>query len=320
MRKREPIEFERKRGIIWVCDVQDSSKALNSDNVVDAIEEFLPRLLWIGRQVVEAARGSFVKWTGDGFLSWFPCELERERARIVANAFDAAWHLSFTNNVTNLAVRSSGSPSFSLRHGITWEPDALVMSVEESNDHRSMDILGRDVVLAFRLASIRVDFPHISTQKALADIAIKHAHTNHTFNSLNLSDDDVLKYFKGERRSLKQLVGSSEARKSRRSKRPVVDQVMGAFKMLRSGLQNQADYAKMVDEYVNRLRSGPEWAKEILDKETRFINNDLIGTLLKVLESSGNIQKSIEQTDAEGFQRLWHTLAQSGSSGEFRSS
>ncbi len=320
MRKRDPIEFERKRGIIWVCDVQDSSKALNSDNAVDSIEEFLPRLLWIGRQVVEAARGSFVKWTGDGFLSWFPCELERERARIVASAFDAAWHLSFTNNVTNLAVKSSGSPSFILRHGITWEPDALVMSIEESNDHRSMDILGRDVVLAFRLAGIRVDFPHISTQKAIADIASKHTHTNHTFNSLNLSDDDVLKYFKGELRSLRQLVGSSAARKSRRSKRPVVDQVMGSFKMLGSDLQGQPDYRKMVDEYVYRLRSGPRWAREILDKETRFISKDLIATLLKVFESSGNIIESIEQLDSEGFHRLWQALERLASSGEFRSS
>jgi class 3 adenylate cyclase len=61
--------FQRSRGLVWVCDLANSTRALNDDASVDALEEFIPRLYWTSMQAVEAIGGLFVKWAGDGFLA-----------------------------------------------------------------------------------------------------------------------------------------------------------------------------------------------------------------------------------------------------------
>ena len=76
--KETSFTFERGRGVVWVCDIQNSSRFLNDDESVQAMEQFFPRLHWLGKVAVDAAGGRFVKWTGDGFLAWFPIELYRE--------------------------------------------------------------------------------------------------------------------------------------------------------------------------------------------------------------------------------------------------
>ena len=53
---------------MWVCDIANSTKFLNADAEVDALEEYLPRLYWTALQAVSAADGMLIKWTGDG--SW----------------------------------------------------------------------------------------------------------------------------------------------------------------------------------------------------------------------------------------------------------
>jgi class 3 adenylate cyclase len=67
----ESFEFERSRGIVWVCDLSKSSTFLNDNDTASALESFLPRLYWASAMTVEAAGGRFIKWTGDGFLAWF---------------------------------------------------------------------------------------------------------------------------------------------------------------------------------------------------------------------------------------------------------
>lgn len=94
------FEFERSRGIIWVCDLANSSKYLNDNESVDDIEEYLPRLYWTSSKLVEAFGGKFIKWTGDGFLAWFETPLDRLTHKKADLVFQAAWHLSFLNNVT----------------------------------------------------------------------------------------------------------------------------------------------------------------------------------------------------------------------------
>lgn len=42
MTEFEKFEFNRSRGVIWVCDLAGSSKHLNDDQVADDLEEFLP--------------------------------------------------------------------------------------------------------------------------------------------------------------------------------------------------------------------------------------------------------------------------------------
>ena len=154
--KETKFSFERGRGLVWVCDVTNSSKYLNDDESVMAIEEFLPRLHWVAKAAVNAAGGHFVKWTGDGFLGWFPIELHRELGSQSAKVIEIIWHLSVINNVTKLGIE--GSIPFHLRHGLTIEHDALITNISDEQGE-FLDLIGRSVVLAFRLSGIKAGFP-----------------------------------------------------------------------------------------------------------------------------------------------------------------
>ncbi|HBV16180.1 hypothetical protein [Chryseobacterium carnipullorum] len=99
------FKFERKKGIVWVCDVIKSSSYLNSNDSVDDIEEYLPRLYWTANNLVNSFGGTFIKWTGDGFLAWFDVNLDRNKRKIADKVFKAAWHLTFLNNASQLGVK-----------------------------------------------------------------------------------------------------------------------------------------------------------------------------------------------------------------------
>src|SRR5713101_7540083 len=113
----------RSRGIVWVCDIQSSSKYLNNDESAGALEKFLQRFLFLSIIFVEAAGGKFIKWTGDGFLAWFETPLLRDAGSIAEEVFNAAWQLSFYVNVSQLGV--SAPVKFKIRHAVTMEHDAL---------------------------------------------------------------------------------------------------------------------------------------------------------------------------------------------------
>ena len=155
------FSFDRDRGMVWVRDIENSSKFLNDNDSALAIEEYLPRLHWLGRIAIHAAGGHFIKWTGDGFLGWFPIALHRDLGAQADKVLQVIWHLTVLNNVTRLGVDTG--PKLRLRHGLAMEHDALITTVVDSNG-RNLDLIGRSVVLAFRLASIKTDFPNIVTQ------------------------------------------------------------------------------------------------------------------------------------------------------------
>src|SRR5918911_1177387 len=163
MANLKKFAFERSRGIIWVCDLADSSKYLNDNQTADDLETFLPRLYWIASMIVDAAGGKFIKWTGDGFIAWFEMLLHRmlgEKATIV---FGAATQLTLIVNVTQLGLKPKRK--FKIRHGVSYEQDALLIKISHEGGVESLDLIGRAVVLAFRLSGIPAKFPSIVTQK-----------------------------------------------------------------------------------------------------------------------------------------------------------
>jgi class 3 adenylate cyclase len=142
------LEGRRSRGIVWVCDLQSSSKYLNNNESAEALEKFLQRFLFLSIVFVEAAGGRFIKWTGDGFLAWFETPLLRDAGTIVGEVFNAAWQMSLYVNVSQLGI--TAPVKFKIRHAMTMEHDALVIDLSYS-ENNSTDLLGRAVVLAFRL-------------------------------------------------------------------------------------------------------------------------------------------------------------------------
>jgi class 3 adenylate cyclase len=189
--------FNRVRGVVWVCDVINSSKYLNDDDHVDAMEQFLQRLYEISNLMVGAARGEFIKWTGDGFLAWFETDLYREINQKATYALSAARQLSLCLDITQLGI-SSPTP-FKIRHGITYEHDGVSTNITSSNGQKLTDLLGRNIVLAFRLSGIEADFPRIVSQWEIVNRCSILVPSVLKFKSLKLRSKEIDKYFKGEK-------------------------------------------------------------------------------------------------------------------------
>ena len=81
------------------------------------------------------------------------------------------------NNITGLGIE--GEARFRLKHGITAEHDALLtMVTDEHGEH--FDLIGRSVVLAFRLTGMKVDFPSIVSQREIVEATTKLAYPVNT--------------------------------------------------------------------------------------------------------------------------------------------
>ena len=260
------FSFSRDRGIVWVCDIENSSRYLNDNESVLAIEQYLPRLHWLGRIAISAAGGQFIKWTGDGFLGWFPFELHRDLGTRAARVLRAIWHLSFINNVTQLGLNTKE------------EHDALVTTVED-RDGSHDDLIGRSVVLAFRIAAIRAEFPNVITQsdivKAISGEDIAKIH----FRKLTLNANDRMRYFKGEKFGTDSLYESSERKYRKKSKETLLRTVRKQIARVEHPSSKLAPVDHTVQTIIDHLESGPEWTREVLANYMKFLRNDLFGAL-----------------------------------------
>src|SRR3954464_2254957 len=132
--------------------------------------------------------------------------LHRELELKVAGVLNALWHLTVFNNVTRLGLPLG--VKFRLRHGITYEQDALVSIINYPGGYRAMDLIGRGVVLAFRLAGVPAPFPNVTVQSEIVN-----AHTSSlpmTLERWEPTDEDCLRYFKGETWGTNSLFNSRE--------------------------------------------------------------------------------------------------------------
>ena len=212
--KETSFSFDRGRGIVWVCDIESSSKYLNDNESVQAIEQYLPRLHWLGRISVGSAGGHFIKWTGDGFLGWFPIEFHRDLGSRAERLVQAIWQLTLMNNVTRLGIE--GRIPIRLKHGVTVEHDALITkSSNESGEH--FDLIGRSVVLAFRLAGIKARFPGIVTQREVVEAIGSEHISKFKFAKLVLGAEERAKYFKGDGWGTNNLYASADRKPRARS-------------------------------------------------------------------------------------------------------
>ena len=272
--KETKFSFERGRGVVWVCDVANSSKYLNDDESVMAMEGFLPRLHWMGKLAVNAAGGQFVKWTGDGFLGWFPTELHRELGSQSAKVMEIIWHLTLMNNVTKLGIEE-GNP-FQLRHGLTIEHDALITNISDEQGE-FLDLIGRSVVLSFRLSGIKAGFPGIVTHKEVVE-AISNKIPQINFKKLNLSAEEKLKYFKGERWGTNNLWVSANRKPRIRS----LNSLLRRSKKAIATAEGEGPIPKDINtilQFITALKAGPDWAKGIYQDYLNFVREDLLEPL-----------------------------------------
>jgi class 3 adenylate cyclase len=282
----ERFEFARSRGVVWVCDLVNSSKFLNDDETVDDLEAFLPRLHWTASMIVDAAGGRLIKWTGDGFLAWFETPLHRTLGERAAAVFDAAWHLTVLVNVTQLGLNPRRK--FQARHGVTYEQDALLVKIAHPGSYESLDIIGRAVVLAFRLSGAAAPFPGIVTQKELVDASAGHRTAARDFHKWHISSDDKLRYFKGERWSTTTLYKSSSKKSKTISPSSASKSVRRAIAKAEQADSSNDASVEFAETFLTRMQSGPDWCRQVIDEYVSFLRDDLLGTLklaLPLLES-----------------------------------
>lgn len=282
MARAEKFEFDRSRGVVWVCDLASSSKYLNDDHAVDALEQFLPRLHWTASSAVAAARGEFIKWTGDGFLAWFPTPLHRQLGEKAAAAFEAARQLTFFVNVTQLGAKPERR--FRIRHGIAYEQDALITKITYPGGFEALDLMGRAVVLAFRLSGISAGFPGIVTQKDLIDALRKHSYSRLGFERWRPSEDERLKYFKGERLGTSSVYVSVD-RKGKIGPRTALRRAKKAIAQAegRYVAPEMEESNAFVERFFGNMLAGPAWCREAVEEAVRFVEKDLLGTVKELL-------------------------------------
>jgi len=279
----EKFQFSRSRGIVWVCDIANSSKYLNNNESADELEEFLQRFYWTSAIIVEAAGGKFIKWTGDGFIAWLEIPLHRELGTRINTFFKAAWHLTFLVNVTQLGLKPS--KNFKIRHGITYEQDALLTTITYPDGHKTLDITGRAVVLAFRLSGIQSDFPNITTQRELVQASRAEGSFATDFKKWLPSDEDKLRYFKGNSWGLNSIYISGSFIKRTRSLSAIIKNTR---KVIKKAESFQHDSQKDIDFSANFLalmNAGPYWCKDVTNELLRFAKEEMLDTLKTILSA-----------------------------------
>ena len=196
------------------------------------------------------------------------------------------WHLTVLNNVTRLGVDTG--PKLRLRHGLAMEHDALITTVVDSNG-RNLDLIGRSVVLAFRLASIKTDFPNILTQREIVDAVSNEESSTIHFKKLRLSSENRLRYFKGEKFGTGNLYASTERKYKKQSKNAVLSTVDKAIAAAENPQSDSTPVDSTVLSLIHHLQSGPDWTREVLKDYLCFVRDDVLGSLNKAksfLESS----------------------------------
>lgn len=275
MPNTQPFTFTRTKGIVWVCDMVGSSSYLNNNDSVGDMESFIPRLYFVSQQIIESYGGKLLQWTGDGFLAFFELDLDREKEVISEKIFEAAWHLTFLSNVTQLGLKPQRK--FKIRHGITYEKDALLMTITSATNVEVINIIGRAVVLAFRLSSIQADFPSIVTTKELT------SKSKNKFVKWKPTAGEKLKFFKGEKFGTDSIVISSDKVRVGKSKK--IETIRRIAKKGISAAKSPfpSDPKAPINIFVNKMSSGPNWCGEIIKQQAEFIKTNLLGSLERIL-------------------------------------
>ena len=290
------LTVHRDRGVLWVCDISRSSSFINNDDLAEHIEAFLPRLHWVSSLAIQAVHGELIQWTGDGFIAWFPLEVERQLGKTCNRILEAIWHFSAFINITQLCVESPRA--FRIRHGLTYEPDALVTKTTHQDGHVAKIISGRNVVLAFRLSGVEADFPNVATQQKIVQALSARTKNLMNLKRWKLTDDQLLKYFKGEKIGTASLYVSGRPKVSQSRADTWITHAEALLARAESGRNRTPVDTTFVENFFPDLARSKEqgWCEESLDLYVRFLKEDMIGSLQKALDVISQVRP--DGTDA----------------------
>ena len=165
---------------------------------------------------------------------------------------------------------------FGIRHGITYEKDGLLFEIQEHGNNHSLDLIGRAVVLAFRLSGIQAKFPSIVTEKEI----ISENSSYCKFINWNPTENDILKFFKGEKLGIEEIMISSDKVEENNSEN--IEHLKKRLNNLINEVDNNISTDKEVEEsllkFLELMKSGPDWCNNVINLELEF-NKKMLETL-----------------------------------------
>lgn len=270
------LRFSRSRVLVWVCDVEGSTAALNSPSRVQEAEEFLTRLYWLSERMAHHTGATVMKWTGDGFLAAYTLPLDRDLAAVASTMANAAWHLSYLVNVTSLAV--TDQPFLRLRHGMASDRDAIIIE-SGSREAPQRDVIGRGVVFATRLAALRAPFPNCVMHGDAARAA-RDAQCRHTFRRRKLSAEQVTKYFKGERKWTDDVHEMCDRPRRHRTAASAVRGMKRTIASIDSNIP-----PAWLPSLMASMDTGPRWAQDMKSAWIGFTRTHMLGAVVAAVEA-----------------------------------
>ena len=165
---------------------------------------------------------------------------------------------------------------------MTIEHDALVTQVRDGDDEYR-DLLGRAVVLAFRLSGAPASFPGVVTQKEVLDAAKSHQKIPFGFKRWKLKEEERLKYFKGERWGTGSVYVSAETAPRARKLETVIASAKKAIERAPNPAQEVTDSQARAQKFLGMLLEGPEWSRDASTDYVRFVREGMLGSVESIV-------------------------------------
>jgi hypothetical protein len=148
------------------------------------------------------------------------------------------------------------------------------------SDKSATDVLGRAVVLAFRLSSIKAEFPGIVTHRELLKL-VEDTGTIH-FKKLTMSKDDRLRYFKDETWGTSDIYASGGKVRRSVGLKTLIKRTKELIEKVESGNldMKRVDFA---DKVLVEMASGPDWCREVQKTLDDFTKESLLGSLKGII-------------------------------------
>lgn len=190
--KKENVTISKTNALILAGDLSGFSFSYNQGNVL-LVNEFIKRFYYYVSNILEIAKVTHYKFTGDGFLSVWELQDDMYKNKELAEMV-----LRLANEMTRF-IRISKfdldiKDNIYLREGITVEPNCIKVSFNNFMKKRA-EYIGDMINIAFRLQSLASNYPYICIHKNYYDL-ISGDDKFCSFKQINIEDSVIDKVFK----------------------------------------------------------------------------------------------------------------------------
>ena len=140
-----------------------------------------------------------------------------------------------------------------------------------------MDLMGRAVVLAFRLSSVATTFPGITTHRDVIE-AVGNGST-FAFRKWKPTREERLKFFKDEKWGTNALFVSGARKPRIQSKATALKLAKSAIEKAESKLPADDPSFMFANSLLQGMANGPEWSRAVVVEYSRFVREELLASL-----------------------------------------